>query len=363
MPLPAEVNNCMIRFAHQEYLYLLGLIPVLIALFWILSRARKNALARFSNLDILAKLAETASAPKRLVKFIVFLFAYAFIVVGLANPQIGMRMQEVKQEGVDIFIALDVSFSMKAEDIKPNRLEKARFEIRNLIDRLGGDRIGLIVFAGEAYTQFPLTTDYSGAKLFLDAADVDIVPIPGTAIGRAIERAVESFDFAEEPGKEQTTKVLVIITDGENTESDAISAAEAAAKKGIRIYTIGLGSPDGAPIPMYNAAGQQIDFKRDRLGNIVMTKLDEVSLEKIAAIGNGAYYRGTNNQDELNEIYNAINALQKREFGTKQFTDYESRFQPFIAMGIFLLLLELLISEKKIQWLAKWNPLRKEVEA
>ncbi len=346
----------MIRFAHSEDLYLLALIPVFIVLFFVVARARKNALSRFGNLDILSRLAESASRPKRFVKFIMFLFAYALIVVGLANPQIGTRLQEVKQEGVDIFIALDVSFSMKAEDIKPNRLEKAKFEIRNLIDRLAGDRIGLVVFAGEGYTQFPLTTDYSGANLFLDVVDVDAVPIPGTSIGSAITRAMESFDF-----KEQTTKVLVIITDGENTEGDAFSAAEDAAKKGILIYTIGLGSPGGTPIPMYNSYGQQTDFKRDRLGNIVMTKLDEVSLEKIAALGNGAYYRGTNNQDELNEIYKAINALQKREFGTKQFTDYEPRFQFFIAAGILLLLFELLISEKKVEWLAKWNPLRKEV--
>ncbi len=348
----------MIRFAHEEYLWLLGLIPVFIVMYWIVARTRNKALGRFGTLNILSRLAESASRPKRIVKFAVFLFAFVLMVVGYANPQIGTRLQEVKQEGVDIFIALDVSLSMKAEDIKPNRLEKAKFEIRNLIDRLAGDRIGMVVFAGEGYTQFPLTTDYSGAKLFLDVVDVDAVPIPGTSLGSAIQRAMDSYDF-EEP----TTKVLVIITDGENTEGDAFAAAEDAAKKRILIYTIGLGSPEGTPIPVYNTSGQQVDFKRDRLGSIVMTKLDEVSLEKIADIGDGAYYRGTNSQDELNEIYKAINALQKREFGTKQFTDFESRFQFFIAAGILLLIVELLISEKKIGWLAKWNPLKREVEA
>lgn len=293
-----------------------------------------------------------------MTKFVLFVLAFAFIVVGFANPLLGTRLEEVKQEGVDIFIALDVSLSMKAEDIKPNRLEKAKLEIRTLIDRLGGDRIGLIVFAGEAYTQFPLTTDYSGARLFLDIVDVDAVPVPGTSIGSAIQRSLESFDF-----NETTTKVLVIITDGENTEGDAFSFAEEAAKKDILIYTIGLGSPGGTPIPLYNASGQQTDFKRDRTGSIVVTKLDEVSLEKIASIGSGAYYRGTNTQDELNEIYQAINSLEKREFGSKQFTDYEPRFQFFVAAGILLLLMELLISEKKIAWLEKWNPLGKESEA
>jgi Ca-activated chloride channel family protein len=345
----------MIRFAHEQYLYLLGLIPMLCVFYWFLRRARRKALERFGSLNIIERLAESASRTKRLVKFVLFVVAFAFLVVGLANPQIGTRLQEVKQEGVDIFIALDVSLSMKAEDIKPNRLEKAKLEIRNLIDRLAGDRLGLIVFAGEAYTQFPLTTDYGAANLFLDVVDVDVVPTPGTSIGSAIKRAMESFDF-----KEPTTKVLVIITDGENTEGDAFEAAEEAGKKGILLYTIGMGSPTGTPIPMYNSSGQQVDFKRDRSGNVVVTKLDEVSLEKIAAMGNGSYYRGTNTQDELNEIYKSINALQKREFGVKQFTDYEDRFQFFIGVGIILLLIEVLISEKKVRWLARWNPLKKE---
>jgi len=244
---------------------------------------------------------------------------------------------------------------MKAEDIKPNRLEKAKFEIRNLIERLGGDRLGLVVFAGDAFTQFPLTTDYSAANLFLDVVDTDVVPTPGTSIQAAIKRAMDSFDF-EDP----TTKVLVIITDGEETEGEAFSVAEEAGKKGVIIYTIGMGSPIGSPIPVYNPAGMQVDFKRDRSGSIVITKLDETSLEKIAAVGNGTYYRATNAQNELDDVYKSINSLQKREFGVKQFTDYEDRFQFFIAAGIILLLIELLISEKKIGWIARWNPLKRE---
>jgi Ca-activated chloride channel family protein len=347
----------MIKFAHPEYLYLLAVIPVLIAAYWVADRLRKRALSRFGSLLILERLVEEAGKRKRLLKFCILLAAVALLVVGMANLQIGTRLEEVKQEGVDIFIALDVSLSMKAEDIKPNRLEKAKLGIRHLIGRLAGDRVGLIVFAGEGYTQFPLTTDYSAANIFLDVVDVDVVPIPGTAIGSAIKRAMESFDF-----KEQTTKVLVIITDGENTEGDAMEAAEEAGKKGVLMYTIGLGSPGGAPIPVYNASGQQVDFKRDRSGNVVVTKLDEVSLQKIAAFGNGKYYRGTTGQDELDAIYKDINALQKREFGTKQFTDYEDRFQYFLAAAIILLVLETLVSEKRIRWLAKWNPLRSKEE-
>ncbi len=347
----------MIKFVHSEYLYALLLLPLLVTLYWYFARTRRKALGRFGQQPTLMHIAGGASNTKRFTKFVILLAAVALLVVGLANPQVGTRMEEVKQEGVDIFIALDVSLSMKAEDIKPNRLEKAKLEIRNLIQRLTGDRIGLIVFAGEAYTQFPLTTDYSAANLFLDVVDVDVVPQPGTSIGSAIQRAEESFDF-----KDQTTKVVVIITDGEDTEGNSYDAAEEAAKKGILLYTIGLGSPGGAPIPIYNASGQQVDFKRDRSGNVVVTKLDEAALEKIATAGNGKYFRGTSAQDELEEIYKNINALQKKEFGVKQFTDFEDRFQYFLLPAALLLLAELLVTEKKSRWLARWNLLRKEDE-
>ena len=218
----------MIRFAHTEYLYLLLLIPALAGFFWFAGVRRRKAAERFGAAGMMTRLAETASPAKRILRSVLLLTALALLVLGLANPQIGTRLEEVKQEGVDLFIALDVSLSMKAEDLKPNRLERSKLEIRNLIARLTGDRLGLIVFAGEAYTQFPLTTDYSAANLFLDVVDVDAVPLAGTNIGAAIERAMESFD-----PKEQTTKVLVIITDGENTEGDAIEAAEEAVRAGV----------------------------------------------------------------------------------------------------------------------------------
>ncbi len=345
----------MIRFAHPEYLYGLALIPVLAGFYWLVARLRRSSLQRFGTLSVLTRLTEEASGAKRFWSAGLMMLISALCVVALANPQIGTRMEEVKQEGVDLFIALDVSLSMKAEDIKPNRLEKAKLELRNLIARLSGDRIGLIVFAGDAFTQFPLTTDYGAANLFLDVVDVDAVPLPGTNIGAAINRAMESFDF-----KEQTTKVIVIITDGESTEGNAFDASDEAAKRGILLYTIGMGSSSGSPIPVYNASGQQVDFKRDRLGKVVVSKLDESSLEKIAATGNGRYFRGTSGQDELEEIYKALNALQKKEFGVKQFTDYEDRFQAFLIAAVLLLFAETLLSEKRVRWIAKWNPLGKE---
>jgi len=345
----------MIRFAHPEYLYALLLVPALVAFFWFAARLRRNSLARFGVPRTVARLTESASPMKRLWQAILASLSLALLVVAIANPQIGTRMEEVKQEGIDLFIALDVSLSMKAEDIKPNRLEKAKLELRNLIGRLAGDRIGMIVFAGDAFTQFPLTTDYSAANLFLDVVDVDAVSLPGTNIGAAITRGLESFDF-EEP----TTKVIVIITDGENTEGDAFEAAEEAARKGVLLYAIGLGSPAGSPIPVYGASGDQVDFKRDRMGNVVVSKLDEPSLEKIAGAGKGKYFRASAGQDELDEIYRAINALEKREFGVKQFTDYEDRYQIFLLAALLLLVTETLLTEKRVAWIARWNLLGKE---
>jgi Ca-activated chloride channel family protein len=330
------------------------LLPLLAVFYWYAENRRKAAVKLFASNQMMQQLASSASPMKRGVKFALLLIGAASLILAVANPQVGTSMEDVKQEGVDIFIALDVSLSMKAEDVKPNRLEKAKYEIRNLIGRLAGDRIGLIIFSGQAYTQFPLTTDYSAANLFLDAVDCESVPDPGTAIGAAVQQAVKSFNF-EDP----TAKVLVIITDGENNEGDAVTQSEDAAKKGVLLYTIGMGSPEGAMIPMYDATGRMTDFKRDRSGNPVMTKLDETTLQKIAGMGGGKYYRATNAQDELDEIYKNINVLQKREFGTKRFTDFDDKFQYFLLFGIIALGAEVMTTDKKLPWLEKFNPFRR----
>lgn len=343
----------MFRFAHPDYLYLLAAVPLLLALFFFATMRSRSARDVFSSSELFLRLAESYSGRKNAVKSTLIVIAYSVLVIGLSNPQVGTRMEEVKQEGVDLFIALDVSRSMLAEDIKPNRLQKAKFEIRNLIDRLAGDRIGMIVFSGEAFTQFPLTIDYSAANLLLDIVDVESVPVPGTAIGSAIAQAMKSFNF-DDP----SSKVVVIMTDGENNAGNAVDEARNAAGKGVRIYTVGFGSPQGAPIPVYNTAGEQVDFKKDRSGNVVLTKLDELSLQEIASIGKGKYYRATNSQDELDAIYRDINSLEKREFGTKKFTEFDDKFQYFIGIALLLLLVEVILSDKKTRWLAHYNPLR-----
>jgi Ca-activated chloride channel family protein len=289
------------------------------------------------------------SGIKSKVKFGIILSALTLLIISFANPQVGTKMTEVKQTGIDVYILLDVSRSMQAEDIKPNRLEKAKYQISNLIQKLRGDRIGLIIFAGEAYVQFPLTTDYSAANLFLSAVDFNSVPQPGTAIASAIDMAVQSFDSAA------TDKAIILITDGEDHEGDIDKAVENATDRKIKIYTIGLGSPEGVPIPVYDTRGNQIGYKQDGNGQTVLTKLDESVLKDIAAKGNGKYYRGNNYEDYLDKIYSDLSKLKQAEFGVKKVTDYEDRFYYFLAPAILLLILELFISDIKSPFFTKLN--------
>jgi Ca-activated chloride channel family protein len=340
----------MFRFAHPEYLYALYAIPVLILGLWYLNRNRKKLLESFADKKLHRVLIPDFSSLKNWFKAGLILLALVLLIFAVANPQIGTRIQEVKQTGIDVFIALDVSRSMLAEDIKPNRLEKAKYQISSLINKLRGDRIGLIIFAGEAYVQFPLTTDYSAANLFLSAVDVNSVPQQGTAIASAIDLSTKSFDY-----KTSTQRVIVIITDGEDHEGDIMQAVERAREKGIKIYTIGLGSPTGVPIPVYNAQGQQVDYKKDENGNIVLTKLDESILKQIASAGDGKYFLGSNYEDYLDRIYSDLSSLEKSEFGVRKVTDYEDRFYYFLAPAIILVLIEFFISERRSILFSKLN--------
>jgi Ca-activated chloride channel family protein len=331
----------MIRFAHTEYFYLLLLIPVFIGIYLAWNSWRKKALKRFGELKVIQVLMPRQSGSKPLIKFIILLTAFIFFVVGIADPQVGSRLEKVKRTGIDLFLVLDVSNSMLAEDIRPNRLDRAKMAIDRLVDRLQGDRIGIVVFAGHAYKQLPLTTDYAAAKLFLSAVDTKIVPTQGTAIGEAINMAVQSFD------DNKHNKAIVVITDGENHEDDAVDAAKAAAEKGIKVFTIGMGLPEGAPIPLYDRNGNRLGYKKDRQGKTVVTRLDEDMLRQIAAAGGGSYVRANNATTGLSKVLDDINKIQKQEIETRQFTDYEDRFQIFLAMALILLFLELLIADRR----------------
>lgn len=332
----------VLKFENPDLLHLLwGVVFLIVFYIWIL-KSKKKAMERFGIFESLQKLMQNYSTGKRNFKIALLILSYLFFVLALANPQIGTKLEDVKREGVDIIVALDVSKSMLAEDIKPNRLQKAKHELSQLIDLLQGDRIGLVAFAGIPHVQCPLTLDYSAAKLFLSIIDVGLIPQPGTAIGAAIESAVKAFNT-----EERKHKVLILITDGESHESDPLEAATEAEQQGVKIYTIGIGSPQGVPIPEFDNRGRQAGFKKDRSGNVVTTKLDVVTLQKVAYQTGGKFYQATSGEAELDEIYEEISALEKKELTSRQFSQYEDRFQFFLIIGLFLLLLEILISEKK----------------
>ncbi len=335
----------MIRFAHPEYLYILLIVPVLLALLWWAAGRRRQMLRRFGNPELLGSLMPQVSGARRMLKHSLLLAALALVILAAANPQIGTRMETVKREGVDIFVALDVSNSMKAEDFRPNRLENAKRQVSLLLDRLQNDRIGMVVFAGESYLQLPLTTDFSAARLLITVVDTDIVPVQGTAIGSAIRLAAKSFVQGE-----QKHKVIILISDGENHEDDAVEAATEAAKEGIVIHTIGMGSPQGAPIP---AGGSE--FKKDANGAVVMTRLNEQLLQDVASAGKGKYVRATLQQNELEGLFHEVERMEKKEFGAKVFTDFEDRFQYPLGAALLLLVIEFVIPERKSQWMERWK--------
>lgn len=346
----------MIRFAHPEYFYLLLLLFFFLFAWWFYNNWKKKAGKRFGDKKTIAQLMPRQSKGKPKLKFALVSIAFILLVIGITDPQIGSKLEKVKREGIDLMLVLDVSNSMLAEDIKPNRLERAKMAISSLIDKLQGDRLGIIIFAGNAYKQLPLTTDYSAAKLFLSAVDTKIVPTQGTAIGEAIEMAAQSF------GDTEHNKAIIVITDGENHEDDAIGEATKAAENNIRVFTIGMGLPEGSPIPVYNAYGSRTGFKKDRQGKTVVTKLNEDMLRQIAAAGNGAYARANNASTGLKKLFDEINQIEKKEIETKQFTDFEDRFQIYLGLALFLMVIELLISRRKASWSAKFDFFGKQEE-
>jgi len=329
----------MFRFAYIEILYLLTAIPVFVILFTFAIKKKKRAISEYGDTELINQLMPMVSFRRPIYKFAIAMLAYAFIVVGIAGPQFGSKLKKVKRKGVELVIALDVSNSMLANDIKPNRLAKAKSAISRLVAKMGEDKIGMIVFAGEAYTQLPITTDYSSARLFLSSIDTEIVPVQGTAIGAAINLAANSFT-----PDTKASRAIVVITDGENHQDDAVAMAASAREQGIIVHTIGMGLPQGAPIPIKGNPGQ---FHKDGEGNVVVSRLDEDMLKKIAAAGEGAYIRANNTRVGLNALFKEINKMDKTMLESKVYSDYIERFQYFIAVGLFLLLLDFLILSRK----------------
>jgi Ca-activated chloride channel family protein len=340
----------MLRYEHIEYLNFLFGIPVLILGIIFYNRWKKKSLSLFGDSKLLKELMHSYSKGRTQIKNVFTILIFTLLIIGIANPQIGTKMEEVKREGVDLMIAIDLSNSMLAEDIKPNRLEKSKLAISRLIDKLEGDRIGLIVFAGEAYVQLPITTDYSAAKLFLSTVNTNIVPTQGTEIAKAIDLSVQSFDM-----KNVQNKAIIIITDGESHDEKAIESAEQANELGIFVHTLGMGLSKGGPIPIYNKYGNQTGYRKDREGNTVVSKLNENLLQEIASAGEGIYVRANNSKTGLSSLFSEINKMEKKEIGTMVFTEYKDRFQLFIGFALLLLLADLLLLSRKNKWSNRIN--------
>lgn len=332
----------MFRFAQPVYFYLLLVIPILLVLYYYFVRTRRKNMEKYGHLPIISMLAPNVSYKRLYLKFILFCMAFAIVVLALARPQFGSRIKEVKSRGVEIVVALDVSNSMLADDFKPDRLSTAKLALSRLVDKLRDDRLGLVVFAGDAYTQLPITSDFAAAKMFFNTINPNLVPQQGTALGKAIDLGIKSFSSTT-----KASKVLIVISDGENHEDDPIAAAEEAKKNGVKIYTVGVGQPQGAPIPVSGG------FLKDKDGNIVITRLDEKTLQKIAEVTDGKYIRATGSSFGLTDILSDVRKMDKAEMKSYVYEDYDDQFQVLLLFALFVLFLDSIIVQTKNIWLSK----------
>lgn len=340
----------MIQFDEKIYFYLLFTIPVIIVLFLFLLIWKKRTQKKFGDSFLLKRLTPTRSYYKGTLKLIFFLLGLSGLIIGLVNPKIGTKLETVKREGVDIVFAVDVSKSMLAEDIAPNRLEKAKRLVSEIINQLASDRIGIIAYAGQAFPQLPITTDYGAAKMFLQSMNTDMLTSQGTAINEAIELATTFYD-----DEEQTNRVLFIISDGEDhSEESTMSSVEEAVEEGITIYTIGVGTPKGSVIPI-KRNGIMESLKKDAQGLTVITKLNQDVLMEISDEGNGQYIDGSNTDTAVEFIKEELLQMDKKEFEAKQFAEYKDQFQWFLGAGLLFLFLEIFILDRKTKWLKRLN--------
>ncbi|MBU0520214.1 VWA domain-containing protein [bacterium] len=330
----------MIRWGNIEFLYLVLLVPVVgIFLHYLKGKQGRRELQNFTSTTMLLVIAPQLSIGRKKFKDFLLLWALAFMLIAAADPQIGTRIEEIKREGIDLVVAVDVSHSMLAEDIAPSRLAKAKHEMSNLLDRLEGDRVALVAFAGQAVVECPLTMDYGAAELFLDVLNPGMVSKTGTSLAAAIRISMQAFQEDSQAGK-----AIVLITDGEDHEAAVMDAVREAKDMGVVIHAVGIGSVQGVPIPISEAGGE---YKKDNRGNVIVTRLDEELLQKIASETGGIYQRCSTGGDDLDAILNAVAGLEKGELGSHEFTQYEHRYQIFVALALLALVLEYLISDRR----------------
>lgn len=326
----------MIYFAQFKFLFLLLLVPLILVAYGVVRKLRSRRIRAFGDPELVAELMPSYSSSKGWVRIILFSLAFSCFVIGLARPQVGAKLSNHETKGAEIMIVLDVSNSMLAQDYSPCRLDRAKLAISRIVDKLQGDRIGLIIFAGSSFVQLPITTDYVSAKMFLTSINTDSVPVQGTAMGDAIMTAMKGFSAQSEK-----SRAIIVITDGENHEDDPVEAARQAAASGIRVYTIGVGSAQGQPIP------KDGDLMKDKDGNIVVTRLDENILREVASVGGGAYIHAGNEEFGLNPIIEDLRKLEDEMFNSVVFEEYDEQYMYFFAAALVLFILEMLIGEKR----------------
>ncbi len=337
------------QLEEKIWFWALLIIPAILFLFLLVELWRNNMRKRFADKKLLNKLSPNRSKFKSILKILVLCLVFACLTIAMVNPKIGTKLETVKREGVDIVFAIDVSKSMLAEDIAPNRLVKSKQLVTQIINNLASDRIGIIAYAGRAFPQLPITTDYASAKMFLQSMNTDMLSSQGTAIDQAIQLARTYYD-----DEEQTNRVLFIISDGEDHNNVAAEAAEAASEDGIKIFTIGVGTEKGGPIPI-KRNGIVVNYKKDSAGETVITKLVDDTLEDIANEANGEYIYGANTTEVVETIREILNRMDKTEFEAKQFAEFKDQFQWFLAAAILLLFIDIFLLERKTAWLRRLN--------
>lgn len=341
------------HFEHIKLLWLLVIIPLMVVIFILKQQYKKKQLAKFASTTMLPRLQPLVSHRRPAIKLTLLSLGLGFLIVALANPQMGSALAEGEQKGIDMAICIDVSNSMLAQDMKPSRMARSKQVVLNLMNKLGGDRVSLVVFAGRSFIQMPLTNDYSATKMFLEEIGTDLINEQGTAIGDAIEKGMATLGYGAEGDADQPewepnkSRAILIISDGENHEDDAVEAAEHAAEQGIMVCCIGIGSPNGGQIPILDRNGKVKDWRKDNEGNIITTHLNEEMLKNIAKAGNGIYVHAGNGNAAVDDIVKQLSTLDSQKFGSAQFSSYKSQYQYPLAAGLFLLLIEFFVFERR----------------
>ena len=337
----------MFRFANIEMLWWLLTIPVFVVVYIIATRRKRRQLIEFGDPELMAQLMPDASKSRPIVKFSLIMVALTLLIIATARPQYGQQEKTVKRQGIEVMVALDISNSMLAEDVVPNRLDRAKQMLSKMIDNMVDDKVGLVVFAGEAFTQLPITCDYVSAKMFLNTISPNLIPTQGTAIGAALQTAITSFGVQDS----EVGRAIILITDGENHEDDAVAAAKKAQELGIQVFVVGIGKPEGSPIPKHGTN----DYFKDRAGQVVVSRLNEEMCQEIAAAGKGVYVRCDNTNTAMRAVQQELDRIATSEIETTVYADYNEQYQSFVLIALLLLVIDFFIMMRQNHRLSRMD--------